>query len=168
MLHAALKSSGHPSPGAASASHVTSPGPGRCPAPGSPDTAPQLTALATVQGSSSAPTVCPADVVLNLGLTWSSAKLPLRALSRAPVELPRGSSKLLTAFNFFLNTCSFMETHPARSKHIQTHLLYDTRGCQRNGEKPLLIHSAVPAQPWRRERPPGTRQHPSCRSWEWV
>lgn len=43
----------------------------------------------------------------------------------------------------------------ARSKHIQTNLLYDTRGCQRNGEKPLLIHSAVPAQPRRGGRPAG-------------
>lgn len=51
----------------------------------------------------------------------------------------------------------------ARSKHIQTNLLYDTRGCQRNGEKPLLIHSAVPAQPRR-----GERLNSSCRSWERV
>lgn len=50
-----------------------------------------------------------------------------------------GSSQLLTAFiSIFLNTCSFMKTITlARSKHIQTNLLYDTRGCQRNGGKSL-------------------------------
>lgn len=74
-----------------------------------------------------------------------------------------GAGQLKTTYSiYFLNTCSFMKTITlARSKHIQTNLLYDTRGCQRNGEKPLLIHSAVPAQPRR-----GERLNSSCRSWE--
>lgn len=74
-----------------------------------------------------------------------------------------GAGQLKTTYSiYFLNTCSFMKTITlARSKHLQTNLLYDTRGCQRNGEKPLLIHSAVPAQPRR-----GERLNSSCRSWE--
>ena len=93
-----------------------------------------------------------------------------------------GTRQLKTTYSilffFFLNTCSFMKTITlARSKHIQTNLLYDTRGCQRKGEKPLLIHSAVPAQPRRGERPPRgpfrngrpqPRQDSGCRSWERV
>lgn len=93
-----------------------------------------------------------------LGTTRSSAKLPPWTLLAGLWRSRRGgSSKLLTALLFFfLNTCSFMKTITlARSKHIQTNLLYNTRGCQRNREKPLLIHSAVPAQPRRRERPSG-------------
>lgn len=77
-----------------------------------------------------------------------------------------GQLKTTYSILFFLNTCSFMKTITlARSKHIQTKLLYDTRGCQRNGEKPLLIHSADPAQPRGRggeqpSRAPSAMGHP--------
>lgn len=90
---------------------------------------------------------------------------------RAPPAAPglgtagAGAGQLKTTYSiYFSNTCSFMKTITlARSKHIQTNLLYDTRGCQRNGEKPLLIHSAGPAQPRRGERPPGAPRsgHPA-------
>lgn len=107
------------------------------------------------RGSGAACTHAPGrHAVPGLGTTRSSARAPHACPPRWAVAEPaRGSAKLLTAFS---NTCSFMKTITlARSKHIQTNLLYDTRGCQRNGEKPLLIHSAVPAQPRRGKRPAG-------------
>lgn len=92
--------------------------------------------------------------------------------SRPPSSPRAGTGQRRTTYSvkvffFFsiLNTCSFMKTITlARSKHIQTNLLYNTRGCQRNGEKPLLIHSAVPAQPRSGERPPGALPPPELRA----
>lgn len=160
MSQAAPKSRSHRSPGAVSAPHPRCRGAGRCPAPGSPGAAPAPrpadmrhrappgTGLATTRSRPSSPG-------------------PRLGCGRA------GAGQLKTTYSiYFLNTCSFMKTITlARSKHIQTNLLYDTRGCQRNGEKPLLIHSAVPAQPRTGNGRPGPlgagtrrRLNSSCRS----
>lgn len=173
MLQAAPKPRGHPSAGAASAPHRTTAGPGRRAAPGEqrragkPQRSPpsQPTALSREQGRGSVPTHAPGrHAVPGCPIGARSGHNP--ELGKAPpldppcwavAEPARGQLKTTySIIIFFLNTCSFMKTITlARSKHIQTNLLYNTRGCQRNREKPLLIHSAVPAQPRRRERPSG-------------